>query len=132
MEKRNISRALGLCLAVAAVSPATAVAQDLSSLTGPHEGAPMGGSSIVHAGADFFAPAEDLAQYEPGDVISERTIKYHVAGLPTPVDVVQIKYRSTDQHGAPTYNIAPRAPLRAISRSDCSTQPVRLPRSHTC
>lgn len=61
------------------------------SINGPHEGAPLGGSSISAPGADFFAPPTvDLAEYNPGDVISTRTIPYHIAGLPLPVDVVQI------------------------------------------
>lgn len=83
------TRAAAITLAIAAVAPGTA-AQTLS-INGPREGAPLGCSSISAPGADFFAPPTvDLAEYNPGDVISTRTIPYHIAGLPLPVDVVQI------------------------------------------
>ncbi|WKD57068.1 putative inactive lipase [Corynebacterium capitovis DSM 44611] len=100
------STAISLVLAAfsTAAAPAYSAAQ-MSSVQGPHEGAPLGGSSIVHSGSDFFSPADNLADYSPGEVIDQRTIAYHIAGLPLLTDVVQIKYRSTDHDGNPTYNL---------------------------
>ncbi|AWB83578.1 lipase family protein [Corynebacterium liangguodongii] len=101
-------KTLAIGLAAAAASSATpvlATAQELSSVQGPHDGAPLGGSSIVQSGEEFFAPVDNLGDYAPGEVISTRTIPYHFVGLPIPVQVVQIKYRSTDHDDKPTYNI---------------------------
>lgn len=47
-------------------------------------------------------PLEDVA---PGTVLNTRTLQYHVAGIPTPVDVVQLLYRSTGMVGQPTTNV---------------------------
>lgn len=101
--------ALGLSLATAAGSTITAVTTPTALAQGPalqgsHDGAPLGGSSFVNAGDNFFHGDSDLTRYKPGDIINQRSIKYHVAAIPTPVDVFQIKYRSEDANGKPIAN----------------------------
>lgn len=106
-------KAIALCLVASSASTALAVAtpgaasaqQPLPTIKGPHPGAPLGGSSIVQPGSEFFNAPQDLNKYKPGDIIDQRTLKYHIASLPTPIDVVQIKYRSTDVNNKPSYNI---------------------------
>lgn len=47
-----------------------------------------------------------LAQIPPGSVLKTRTFSsYHIAGLPTPVRVVQLLYRSIGALGEPTVNV---------------------------
>lgn len=46
-----------------------------------------------------------LAQIAPGTVLKTRKLSYHVAGIPLPVAVVQLLYRSTGQTGQPTVNV---------------------------
>jgi len=55
----------------------------------------------------FFTPDEgtDLGAKKPGDVLKTREIKLHIASLPTPVDVTQILYRTTDTQGRPAHNV---------------------------
>ena len=106
-------KAIALCLVASSASTALAVAtpgaasaqQPLPTIKGPHPGAPLGGSSIVQPGSEFFNAPQDLNKYKPGDIIDQRTLKYHLVGVPTPIDVVQIKYRSTDLNNKPAYNI---------------------------
>ncbi len=45
---------------------------------------------------DGTTPLADLA---PGAVLDTRAVRYSLAGLPLPVDVVQILFRTTDQQG---------------------------------
>ncbi|UYM07019.1 lipase family protein [Solicola gregarius] len=54
----------------------------------------------------FFTYSGDkpLRAYEPGAVLKSRTVPYHVAGIPTPVRVVQLLYRSADAQGRPIAN----------------------------
>lgn len=49
--------------------------------------------------------ARPLAEIPPGTPLKSRTLAYHVAGLPLPVKVVQLLYRSTGQTGEPTVNV---------------------------
>ncbi|MFJ5778830.1 lipase family protein [Streptomyces sp. NPDC093094] len=46
-----------------------------------------------------------LSSYAPGDVLKKRTLDYHVLGIPTPVEAVQLLYRSTDAQGRPSANV---------------------------
>jgi hypothetical protein len=67
------------------------------------------------AGAAVPTPAQDpfyayggsapLASIAPGTVLKTRTRSAHIAGLPLPVNVVQLLYRSTGQTGEPTVNV---------------------------
>ncbi|RSD15394.1 lipase family protein [Amycolatopsis eburnea] len=46
-----------------------------------------------------------LSSYAPGTVLKTRTLAYHVAGLATPVQAVQLLYRTTDAQGRPSANV---------------------------
>lgn len=46
-----------------------------------------------------------LAEIAPGTVLKTRTLPYHVAGLPLPVEAVQLLYRSTGETGEPTVDV---------------------------
>jgi hypothetical protein len=46
-----------------------------------------------------------LAKLAPGKVLRTRTLTWHVAGLPLPVAVVQLLYRSTGAVGQPSVNV---------------------------
>lgn len=48
-----------------------------------------------------YSGSKPLAQYAPGAVLKTRTIAYSLAGIPTPLKVVQIVFRSSDQSGRP-------------------------------
>lgn len=80
--------AAGLLLLLAALVPGTAGAA-----------APAADPFYTYDGA------QPLASYEPGEVLETRTMPYHVVGLPTPVQAVQILYRSTDAKGEPAANV---------------------------
>src|SRR5271165_1201623 len=55
-----------------------------------------------------------LASIAPGTVLKTRALPYHVAGLPLPVNAVQLLYRSTGEIGQPTVNVTSvlQPPLR--------------------
>lgn len=46
-----------------------------------------------------------LAEIAPGTVLKTRSMLWHVAGLPLPVQAVQLLYRTTGQTGEPTVNV---------------------------
>ncbi|MBP1054574.1 lipase family protein [Rhodococcus qingshengii] len=46
-----------------------------------------------------------LSSYAPGDVLKTRTVPYHVVNVPTPLQAVQVLYRSTDALGRPVANV---------------------------
>ncbi|WP_410607565.1 lipase family protein [Amycolatopsis sp. lyj-109] len=75
--------ALALSLAAAPASPAAASADSFYSYDGS-------------------AP---LSSYAPGTVLKTRTLDYHVVGLATPVQAVQLLYRTTDAQGRPAANV---------------------------
>lgn len=77
--------------------------------------APAGESSSPAGG-------ESVAQVPPGTVLATRTVSYHMAGVPLPVQVVQLRYRSTGALGQPTTNVTSvlkppvaTGPTRAVS-----------------
>lgn len=49
-----------------------------------------------------YSGARPLVDFAPGAVLKKRTLPYSVAGLDTPLEVVQIVFRSTDQRGRAT------------------------------
>lgn len=71
--------------------------------------APAPAVSAQRAAADdsFFSydGSEPLSSYDPGAVLKSRTVPFHVAGIPTPVKVVQLLYRSTDAQGRAIANV---------------------------
>jgi hypothetical protein len=46
-----------------------------------------------------------LAKIPPGTVLKTRTLSYHIAGIPLPVQVVQLLYRSAGALGQPAANV---------------------------
>lgn len=52
-----------------------------------------------------YEGATPLAEIAPGAVLKTRTLPYHVAGLPLPVEAVQLLHRSTGMTGEPTVNV---------------------------
>ncbi|UPK74727.1 lipase family protein [Nocardioidaceae bacterium SCSIO 66511] len=68
----------------------------------------------------FFSYHGDkpLRSYKPGAVLKTRTVPYHVTGIPTPVDVVQLLYRTVDAQGRPTANatsvVLPPGPKHSV------------------
>lgn len=78
------------------------------ALMGTVPGSPLGGSSFerdANFGQRFYDFHGDLSAYQPGDVIRSRTIQYHVVGVPTPLKVVQLLYKSSDASGKPQANV---------------------------
>lgn len=64
--------------------------------------------AAVPPGEDPFYRYEGsapLSSIAPGTVLKTRTLAYHVVGIPLPVRVVQLLYRSTGQTGQPTVNV---------------------------
>jgi hypothetical protein len=65
---------------------------------------------------------QSLRHIPPGTVLETRTVKFHEAGIETPITAVQLLYRSTSQLHKPTVNVTsvllppvPSTPSRAIS-----------------
>lgn len=52
----------------------------------------------------FTVPQEQIDHADPGDVLRTREIVYHLAGIPTPIRVSQLMYRSIDALGHPVAN----------------------------
>ncbi|WP_231650188.1 lipase family protein [Gordonia sihwensis] len=64
-------------------------------------------SRVAPASAAPFGAVPDnaVAAAEPGQPFGTRSLRYHVAGVETPVRVMQVAYRSTDARGRPSTNI---------------------------
>jgi hypothetical protein len=56
-----------------------------------------------------------LAHIAPGTVLKTRVLAYHVAGIPLPIEAVQLLYRTTGELGQPTVNVT--SILKPPSRS---------------
>jgi hypothetical protein len=53
----------------------------------------------------IYTHAEPIDDVEPGTVLKENHFRYHLFGLPTPLEATQLLYRSTGQTGKPTVNV---------------------------
>ena len=99
--------ALALGLTVLAVTPSGSAAL---------AGAPAAREAARPTFHTYSGTRAQLARMPRGKVIKTRSFTYSVQGLPVPVQVVQLLYRTTDQLGRPTYNattvLKPPAPLR--------------------
>jgi hypothetical protein len=52
-----------------------------------------------------YTGAAPLESYPPGSVLGVRTLPYHLLNVATPLDAMQILYRSTDAQGRPSANV---------------------------
>ncbi len=75
----------------------------------------IGSALLAPAARAALAPEQDpfytydgarpLTTIAPGAILKARVVHYHVIGLPLPIRVVQLLYRSTGQLGQPTINV---------------------------
>jgi hypothetical protein len=82
-----VATAVGVALAAAGVSVTTTPSAAASD------------SFYSYSGS---APLSSIA---PGTVLNSRTLQYHVVGIPTPLSVTQLLYRTTDAQGRPTAGV---------------------------
>ena len=87
------------------VAVTTVVALAVAGLLGVS--APLARAAAAPGRGSFYAytGSTPLAQVPPGTVLKTRTLSYHVAGIPLPVQVVQLLYRSAGALGQPTANV---------------------------
>ena len=104
MKKRRLFLSAILAPVFAATSTTYAIADPGSSVIGPHDGAPLGGSAVIQGGSDFF-DGGNFSDLTPGQIIETRHLPYHAFGFSGPVDVVQIKFRTTNAQGEPTHGV---------------------------
>lgn len=52
-----------------------------------------------------YTGSEPLSSFAPGAVLKTRTLQYHLVGIPTPVQAIQLLYRTTDAQGRPSANV---------------------------
>ncbi|WP_370961935.1 lipase family protein [Amycolatopsis sp. cg9] len=81
--------------------PALAAALALVLAAAPATAADARSSDSFYS-YDGSAP---LSSFAPGTVLKTRTLPYHVVGLATPVQAVQLLYRTTDAQGRPAANV---------------------------
>nr|WP_296773619.1 lipase family protein [Rhodococcus sp. (in: high G+C Gram-positive bacteria)] len=79
---------------------AAACAVAMCSLAAPTASAAPVQDSFFH-----YSGETPLGDYEPGAVLSTRTLPYHLVNVPTPLQAVQVLYRSTDAQGRPAANV---------------------------
>lgn len=95
------------------------VALVLALCLGPGASPPVGAATAP--GADPFytytGPAP-LATVPPGTVLKRRQVLHHVSGLPLPLRITQLLYRTTDTLGAPSATVATVIPpvVKVFSR----------------
>ncbi len=98
---RHIATA-GVTALVLTAAPGIAVAAP--SAVAPSSTA---GSQAAAASDPFYAydGSKPLSSFKPGEVLKKRTLKYHVLGIPTPVEAIQLLYRTTDALGRPSAGV---------------------------
>ncbi|RKE22333.1 lipase family protein [Streptomyces sp. TLI_171] len=69
--------------------------------------APAVTASAATSGDPFYAydGTAPLSSIAPGTVLKTRTLQYHLLGLPTPVQAVQLLFRTTDAQGRPSAGV---------------------------
>lgn len=68
-------------------------------------GAPLASAQPAEDSFYTYSGTTPLSEYEPGAVLATRTVQYHLVNVPTPIQAVQILYRSTDALDRPTENV---------------------------
>jgi hypothetical protein len=89
-----------------AVKPRSVLAAVITLILASLAGNPA--ASAATAGSDPFyaySGSAPLSSFAPGTVLKTRTVPYHVVGIPLPLQVVQLLYRSTGPLGQPTANV---------------------------
>ncbi|HEY1918527.1 MAG TPA: lipase family protein [Streptosporangiaceae bacterium] len=106
----------------ATAAVATAAALAVAGLLGTPGSPARAAATSGRGGFYAYTGSRPLAQVPPGTVLKTRTLSYHVLGIPLPVQVVQLQYRSAGALGQPTVNVTsvlePPVPLgsaRAVS-----------------
>jgi hypothetical protein len=86
---------------------ATAVVATMTAAVTPAATAHAATTSTATTDDSFYSydGSAPLASYAPGAVLKERTLQYHVLGVPTPLKVIQLLYRSVDAQGRPVANV---------------------------
>lgn len=94
----KLATAVATALAVTAVTAATAAAAPAASPTA---------ATAASAEDSFYTydGSEPLSSYAPGAVLKTRTLHYHVLGIPTPVQAVQLLFRTVDAQGRPSAGV---------------------------
>ncbi|WP_020667618.1 lipase family protein [Amycolatopsis nigrescens] len=90
-----------LAAAVAGTLAFVAAPAAMATSAAPAEAATQAATDPFYA-YDGSAP---LSSFAPGDVLKTRTLPYHVIGIPTPLQAIQLLYRSTDAQGRPSANV---------------------------
>ena len=87
------------------VAVTTTVALAVAGLLGAS--APLARAAAAPGRRSFsaYTGSTPLAQVPPGTVLKTRTLSYHVTGVPLPVKVVQLVYRSAGALGQPDTNV---------------------------
>ncbi|WP_329493748.1 lipase family protein [Kitasatospora herbaricolor] len=96
--RKNLSRLLAVAVTAAlAATPVAAVASPAAAAA----------PSAAAASDPFYTydGSTPLASLAPGTVLKTRTLQYHLLGLPTPVQAIQLLYRTTDAQGRPAANV---------------------------
>lgn len=96
--RKNTSRLRAI--AVTAAMAATAMA----ATAGPAAAATPP-AAAVNEQFHTYDGSVPLASLAPGTVLKTRTLQYHLLGLPTPVEAIQLLYRTTDAQGRPAANV---------------------------
>jgi hypothetical protein len=93
--RRVAAAAIGVVLAAAGISVTT--------------------TSSAAASDSFYSysGSAPLSSFAPGTVLKARTLQYHVVGIPTPLPVTQLLYRTTDAQGRPTAGVT--SVIRSLS-----------------
>lgn len=106
---RGLAAATCAVLAVGVAVPAASAQSSQTEAVGGlwDEVRPILDHAAPHDDQTFYeAPAGgDLIDVAPGTVLRERQVSYHVATLPTPVQVTQILYATTNVHGETEENV---------------------------
>ncbi|WP_344440364.1 lipase family protein, partial [Kitasatospora nipponensis] len=87
--------------------PAQAAAAARPAAARPAAARPAAARPAAAASDPFYTygGSTPLASFAPGTVLRTRTLPYHLLGLPTPVQAIQLLYRTTDAQGRPAANV---------------------------
>jgi secretory lipase len=104
-----VTMAAGLAMAglLGAEGPPAQAASSAGASAGARATGAADQAAATTARSSFYSYTgrRPLAQVPPGTVLKTRTLSYHVLGIPLPVTVVQLQYRSAGALGQPTVNV---------------------------